>query len=262
MPAAIAMPSASATGATGRLRAGATCKREPFVRVRVDTTAWMGISATADRLPPGPRFAALQAARFARGPVAFLESMRRRYGDVFTVPFPFFERLVYLADPESIKQVFKGDPRVFHAGEGNAGPLGPVVGDRSVFVLDEDEHIYGEIARRRADSDAASRDDVLSLLLQARREDGSPMTDVELRDELVTTVAAGHETTATGLAWLFERLLRHPDVEERLRASLADGDDSYLDAVVKETLRVRPVVVDVVRGLTQDTEIAEWRLPA
>ena len=75
-------------------------------------------------------------------------------------------------------------------------------------------------------------------------------------------MAAGHETTATGLAWLFERLLRHPDVEERLRASLADGDDSYLDAVVKETLRVRPVVVDVVRGLTQDTEIAEWRLPA
>src|SRR5438552_10329624 len=141
MPAAIAMPSASATGATGRLRAGATCKREPFVRVRVDTTAWMGISATADRLPPGPRFAALQAARFVRGPVAFLESMRRRYGDVFTVPFPFFERLVYLADPESIKQVFKGDPRVFHAGEGNAGPLGPVVGDRSVFVLDEDEHM-------------------------------------------------------------------------------------------------------------------------
>src|SRR2546430_231310 len=174
----------------------------------------MGISATADRLPPGPRFAALQAARFVRGPVAFLESMRRRYGDVFTVPFPFFERLVYLADPESIKQVFKGDPRVFHAGEGNAGPLGPVVGDRSVFgrgvfgIDDEgalagyrargaklggvstlvvllpalrralgrfsrwgrflrvrnalDELLYGEIARGRADSDAASRDDVLS----------------------------------------------------------------------------------------------------
>src|SRR5919204_1894638 len=122
--------------------------------------------------------------------------------------------------------------------------------------------IYAEIARRRGDPDAAARHDVLSLLLGARREDGSPMTDVELRDELVTTIAAGHETTATGLSWLFERLLRHPRVEQRLRASLADGDESYLEAVIKETLRVRPVVVDVVRRLTADTEIAGWMIPA
>jgi len=86
------------------------------------------------------------------------------------------------------------------------------------------------------------------------------MTDSELRDELMTLLTAGHETTATGLAWAFERLLRTPRVLARLTASLDDGD--YLDAVVKETLRVRPVVVDVARKLTRETEVAGWRLPA
>ena len=80
------------------------------------------------------------------------------------------------------------------------------------------------------------------------------MTDIELRDELMTLLTAGHETTATGLAWAFERLLRTPRVLERLTASL--DDDDYLDAVVKETLRVRPVIVDVARKLTRDTEVA------
>jgi cytochrome P450 len=135
-----------------------------------------------------------------------------------------------------------------------------------------DELIYAEIAdrraggarehrsHRRASSDAEERDDVLSLLLRARHEDGSPMTDTELRDELMTLLTAGHETTATGLAWAFERLLRTPHVLDRLTASL--DDDAYVDAVVKETLRVRPVVVDVARKLTRETEVAGWRLPA
>jgi cytochrome P450 family 135 len=136
-----------------------------------------------------------------------------------------------------------------------------------------DELIYAEIAERRAapDRNASLRtghrpvlahdqhEDVLTLLLRARHEDGSPMTDTELRDELMTLLTAGHETTATGLAWAFERLLRTPRVLERLTASL---DDDYLDAVVKETLRVRPVIVDVARKLTRDTEVAGWRLPA
>jgi len=122
-----------------------------------------------------------------------------------------------------------------------------------------DELIYAEIADRRAAPDGEDRD-VLSLLLRARHEDGSPMTDPELRDELMTLLTAGHETTATGLAWAFERLLRTPRVLARLTASLDDGD--YLDAVVKETLRVRPVVVDVARKLTRETEVAGWRLPA
>src|SRR5918995_914159 len=79
-------------------------------------------------------------------------------------------------------------------------------------------------------------------------------------DELISLLTAGHETTATGLSWAFERLLRTPRVLERLTESL--DDDEYLDAVVKETLRVRPVVVDVARKLTRDAEVAGWRLPA
>jgi cytochrome P450 len=86
------------------------------------------------------------------------------------------------------------------------------------------------------------------------------MTDVELRDELMTLLTAGHETTATGLSWAFERLLRNPHALERLTASL--DDDDYVDAVVKETLRIRPVVVDVARKLTRDTDVGGWRLPA
>ena len=123
-----------------------------------------------------------------------------------------------------------------------------------------DELIYAEIADRRAAPDGDDRGDVLSLLLRARHEDGSAMTDTELRDELMTLLTAGHETTATGLAWAFERLLRTPRVLERLTSSL--DDDEYVEAVVKETLRVRPVIVDVARKLTRDTEVAGWKLPA
>src|SRR3954452_19235756 len=125
-----------------------------------------------------------------------------------------------------------------------------------------DELIYAEIADRRADPEGGTndRDDVLSLLLRARHDDGSPMTDTELRDELMTLLTAGHETTATGLAWAFERLLRTPRVLDQLTRSL--DDDDYVDAVVKETLRVRPVIVDVARKLTRETVVAGWRLPA
>ena len=73
-----------------------------------------------------------------------------------------------------------------------------------------DELIYAEIAERRAEAELDGRDDVLSLLLAARHEDGAPMSDVELRDELMTLLTAGHETTATGFSWAFERLLRTP----------------------------------------------------
>lgn len=110
-----------------------------------------------------------------------------------------------------------------------------------------DELIYDEIARRRVAQDLEERDDVFSMLLTARDEDGRPMTDRELRDELVTLLLAGHETTATGLAWAFELLFRNPAVLERLRSELADGEERYLDAVVKETLRLRPVILAVGR---------------
>jgi cytochrome P450 len=314
----------------------------------------------------------MQAAFVTASPYGWMVKRWRRYGDVFSSRFPIFGRVVYVADPALVKEVFLGDATTFHAGEANTLALGDALGDHSLLTLDEgrhlsqrklllppfhgesvrryvevmaeaterevatwpigkeiqlrprmqaitlevilravfgvrddarmdlfreripplgeatsilnwlpfmdrdlggitpaarfrralaavDELIYAEIADRRAAPDGEDRD-VLSLLLRARHEDGSPMTDPELRDELMTLLTAGHETTATGLAWAFERLLRTPRVLARLTASLDDGD--YLDAVVKETLRVRPVVVDVARKLTRETEVAGWRLPA
>jgi cytochrome P450 family 135 len=324
--------------------------------------------------PPGPRMPSLlQAAFVTASPYGWMVKRWRRYGDVFSSRFPIFGRVVYVADPALVKEVFMGDPATFHAGEANSLALGDALGDHSLLTLDEERHlsqrklllppfhgesvrryievmaeaterevarwpigkeiqlrprmqaitlevilravfgvrddarmdlfreripplgettsilnwlpfmerdlggitpaarfrralaavdelIYAEIADRRAEPSEDNRDDVLSLLLRARHEDGSAMTDSELRDELMTLLTAGHETTATGLAWAFERLLRTPRVLERLTASL--DDDDYVDAVVKETLRVRPVVVDVARKLTRDTEVAGWHLPA
>ncbi|MDO8211299.1 cytochrome P450 [Conexibacter sp. CPCC 206217] len=130
-----------------------------------------------------------------------------------------------------------------------------------------DRMVYEEIAARRAEAADGSppRDDILSLLLEARDEDGAPMTDRELRDELMTLLLAGHETTATALAWTLERVTRHPDVLARLREEAAAGDgagDAYLDAVIKETLRLRPVVPAVVRRLQAPLTFGGWDLPA
>jgi cytochrome P450 len=105
-----------------------------------------------------------------------------------------------------------------------------------------DQAIFAEIAKRRAAGDAAERDDALSLLLTARDEDGHPLTDGEVRDEVVTLLVAGHETTAAGMAWTLDLLLRDRDRLARARAAAESGDTAYLDAVVKESLRVRPVV--------------------
>jgi cytochrome P450 family 135 len=326
--------------------------------------------------PPGPRAPAIvQLLRFGRDPSGYALRLHKRYGDVFSVSFPSFGRLVYVADPALVKEVFAGDPHRFHAGEANAEVLEPAVGPSSVLTLDEDEHMrqrklllppfhgqsvrrYGELIReiaeaemetwpvgrpfslrphtqsitldvilravfgvrdpdrfaiaqrlvdefarlshpvvlfpplrrrfgrfspmarferarkaldeflyeeidaRRSDPDAAERDDVLSLLLQAGHEDGSPMSDRELRDELVTVIGAGHETTATALAWAVERLVRTPRVLARLRESLAAGEEDYLDAVIKETLRTRPVITEVARKLTEPEQINGYRLPA
>jgi cytochrome P450 len=102
---------------------------------------------------------------------------------------------------------------------------------------------------------------VLSLLLGARDEDGRPMTDVELRDELWTMLGAGHETTSTGLAWAVDLLLHNPDKLRRLRDELEGADDAYLDAVVTETLRIRPVIDAAERTLKAPRAIAGWDLP-
>ena len=128
-----------------------------------------------------------------------------------------------------------------------------------------DALIYEEIGRRRAQSDLAERTDIMSLLLRARDEDGEEMTDEELRDELVTLLLAGHETTATSVAWAVERLVRHPDKLRRLMSEIdagaEGGTDEYMTAVVNETLRVRPVVPIVVRMLTQELQLGSYLIP-
>ena len=120
-----------------------------------------------------------------------------------------------------------------------------------------DRLVYREIAERRAAPDPGG--DVVSLLIGARYDDGSAMSDEELRDEMYALLAAGYETSSTALAWCFERSLRTPRVLERL---LSSPDDAYLDAVVKETLRLRPPAADATRILTRDTEIGGYLLPA
>jgi len=298
-----------------------------------------------------------------------------RYGDVFRLKIAYEGTWVMLADPDAVKQVFTGDPRVFHAGEGNQ-ILAPVLGRNSLLVLDEKPHmnqrrlllppfhgermqgygeamagiaaaeieswpggtpyelrprmqaitmdiilrtvfgvrageafaelrsalrdfldlttnprlllplllvgpervrnlgafrrriervdrlIYREIAARRRAGDLEQRDDILSLLVAARHEDGSPMRDEEMRDELLTLLVAGHETTATSLAWAVERLSRHPEKLERLRSEVESGSEDYLTATIQETLRLRPVISIVIRRLTEPVEIAGYELPA
>ncbi|MCX2932863.1 cytochrome P450 [Mycobacterium sp. CVI_P3] len=331
-------------------------------------------------LPPGPPLPpAIQAALMLRFWPRFLSACRRRYGHTFTVRISGMGTVVYFDDPADIKQVFAGDPAVFHAGEANS-MLSGLLGPASVLVVDDEVHrdrrrlmlepfhrdavarqtevmaeiaaaniatwpvgkpfpvapkmseitlevimrlvigasdparlaalrevlprllnltaielvgiasptlqrrrlwrgvrrrideadrlLYAEIADRRADPDLASRTDALAMLVRAADQDGRTMTDSELRDQLMTLLVAGHDTTATGLSWALERLTRHPAVlAKAVRAAEAsaagdpDGDE-YLDAVAKETLRNRPVVFDVGRILTQPVEIAGYHLPA
>ncbi|HEY8501212.1 MAG TPA: cytochrome P450 [Solirubrobacterales bacterium] len=329
---------------------------------------------TPRALPPGSKAPAIvQALGYARDPLGFLAARQRRYGDIFTIRFPFFGRIVYVARPDLVKALFTGSPADFHAGEANATVLEPAVGPNSVLTLDDaphmrqrklllppfhgeriqrygelivemtrremeswpigepfamrphtqritlavimravfgvhdedrlerferliddfarrvgvvtsfpilrrnlgpgspwprflrsreglDEFIYEEIALRRTEPGYEERDDVLSLLLSARDEDGEAMSDQELRDELVTVLGAGHETTATGLAWAVELLTRNPEVLARLRESLAAGEEDYLGATVKEVLRARPVIVDVARKLKAPVTIGGYEL--
>lgn len=337
-------------------------------------------------LPPGPSAPAIvQTVQLLAQPLAWGRRLQQRYGDVYTIKSSVFGTEVLIGDPEIIKQVFTGDPDVYHAGEANKS-LGPVVGDRSVLLLDGPEHlrhrrmmlppfhgermqayattmrevteravaawrpgaafslhptmqratldiilrtvfgldagprrdllgdlltdlfnriqsrlgmlmmipafqrdlgpltpwagfrrvraradalIHEQIAERRAETaraHAPRRDDVLSLLLEARDEQGAGLTDGELRDELMTLLAAGHETTATSLCWAFERILLHPEVERRLRAEIAGTADParmpYLDATIKEVMRTRPVITGVGRKLTAPVRLRGWELPA
>jgi cytochrome P450 len=135
--------------------------------------------------------------------------------------------------------------------------VGPLAGfvdlreavDRLLFELIDE--------RRTAEGERA---DVLSMLLEARHEDGSPMSDQELRDELMTLLVAGHETTATSLGWAFERLTREPAVLDRLVSHIDSGDDAYLTATIQETLRRRPVLPNTApRLVKKPIEVGGWR---
>lgn len=327
-------------------------------------------------LPRGPRMnRAVQTAIWSRRAQWMLEQCRARLGPMFTLKIAYEGDWVIVSEPELVKQVFTGDPKIFHAGEGNQ-ILRPLLGENSVLVLDEKRHIgqrrlllppfhgermqgYGEqmrtiatreieswptgspyrlrprmqamtleiiietvfgvhggarlgelrealrgfldlttdprflgpmlaigperirslpafrrrvvrvdaliaaeIGERRGADDLAERDDVLSLMLLASHEDGSPMSDVEIRDELLTLLVAGHETTATALAWAVERLVRHPEKLERLREEVLAGEDAYLNATIQETLRLRPVISIVIRRLTEPVELGGYELPA
>jgi cytochrome P450 len=109
----------------------------------------------------------------------------------------------------------------------------------------------------------AGRDDILAMLISVCDEDGRALSDAELRGELLTLLIAGYETTSTALAWCFERLVRSPEVLARLERELAEDDgEAYLEAVINETLRLRPVIDSVQRKLAADIELGGYRIPA
>jgi cytochrome P450 family 135 len=135
---------------------------------------------------------------------------------------------------------------------------------RLMRVLDKIDRILFElISERRVDPMTQFRDDTVSLLLRAEHEDGSPLSDQEVRDEILTMIMAGYETTTSGSAWALERLLRSPEQLQRLTDEIEKGrEDTYLEAVVKETLRSRPVVPVVARHVTQPVELGGYMIAA
>jgi cytochrome P450 family 135 len=331
---------------------------------------------TPEGLPPGPRMPrAVQSAIWYRNAQWLMDQCQARFGEMFTLKIANEGTWVITSNPDTIKQVFTGDPRLLHAGEANRILL-PVLGPDSVLLLDDAPHlrqrklmlpafhgermqrygalmadvaareierwplgepyplrprmqamtleivlravfgvsegprmeelrrelrglmdtvtdprkgiamlvlgadritripafrreleridapIYAEIAERRGAEDLAERDDIMSLLLQATHEDGSPMSDSELRDELLTLLVAGHETTANSLSWAVERLCRHPQQMERLTEEVRAGQQTYLQATIQETLRLRPVISIVLRKLQEPMELGGRVLPA
>ena len=130
-----------------------------------------------------------------------------------------------------------------------------------------DRHMYAVIRERRGEAGRAGRNDVLSLLLAARDEHGEPLTDRELRDELMSLLLAGHETTANSLAWTFERLLRtphrlRPAARDRCGAGTAPPPEAYVEATIHEAMRNRPVIPMIVRMVTRPWRFGDYVVPA
>jgi cytochrome P450 family 135 len=332
--------------------------------------------ANRSQLPPGPAMpSALQAIGWALRPLPFMAQSSRRYGDMFTLRIRHGRPWVFLSNPEHVGKVLTISPELVRAGAGEANPLlGPLLGPRSVMLLDEPEHMthrrfilpsfhgarmrgYGEMmvevaqqqiaswpvgepfamwprmqaisnevvmravfgttegehmqklrvllqrltdwlndpsrltllatfgsswltrsgrfrdviapveaallqeVRRRRSSPGRTEDEgILSLLEQAYDENGAPMTDQELRDELITLLSDG--PTATSLSWAFERLLRHPHKLARLHEEVLAGGEDYTDAVIKEILRLCPAVPLVMRGLVEPMRLGYYTTPA
>jgi cytochrome P450 len=333
---------------------------------------------SAADVPPGPTYRGLlQSIALMRFRHQWIPHLHRKYGDVFSIRIlPEGRWLVVFNRPEHVREIFAGDPSVFHAGKGNA-ILGPGMGEHSLLLVDGAQHkrarkllmpafnghalrgyesmvrglaktevgsweegvpfrslermnaltlevilqvvfgvtderrlaelrplvnrtvnvspavflgwgfprlqrlgpwrrafenqaaldhvIYAEIAERRTATDLATRTDVLSRLLLVRDEEdlaGQGLGDAELRDQLVPLLLAGHETTATALAWTLHELGAHPDEEAKARHAAATGDDAHLEAVLKESMRLHPVIPMVVRHLMEPATIGGVELPA
>jgi cytochrome P450 family 110 len=163
-------------------------------------------------------------------------------------------------------------PRVQRLASRGLGRLLPWAG--FVRAQEDVDRLVRELIRARRRAGTAGKTDVLSMLIEARDEAGQPMTDDELRDEMLTLLIAGHETTATTLAWTLHHLLAHPDWLARVRAEVDDVIGRgpvqpehieklvLVDAAIKEALRLTPIVPVVARRLVRETAIGDYTLPA
>jgi cytochrome P450 len=328
-----------------------------------------------EELPPGPRWPViLQSIALMRFRHRFHPYLHKKYGDVFTIRLiPGGRPLVMFTRPEHAKEIFAGDPEVFHAGKGNS-ILGPIMGEHSLLLQDSSAHkrarkllmpafngqalrgyqslvtelakaevarwepgtelrsldrmnaltlevilrvvfgvtdesrlrrlrprvnatvdvspavllgwgypwlqrfgvwkrtvenqyeldrlMYGEIRERRGAPDLADRTDVLSRLIMVGAEDDDALDDTELRDQLVTLLLAGHETTASALSWALYEVGRDPALLRRCQQAADEGDDDLLDAVMKESMRLHPIIPMVVRTLMRPATIGGYDIPA
>jgi cytochrome P450 len=163
----------------------------------------------------------------------------------------FLRRLTnWMNDPRRLNLLAAAGPSRFAGNSDYRAMMGPV-----------EDAVLEEVRRRQLDPDCTDGTDIAAMLGEARYEDGSPMTEQDLRDELVTLLTDG--PTSSLLSWSFERILRHPDQYERLRAEIDAGeDDAYLDAIVKETMRLCPAAPIVVRKLLEPMELGGYTIPA
>ena len=182
---------------------------------------------------------------------AILRTVFGAQGSAFDELRQLFPTMVPLASRMAVM------PAVLRKDLGARSPWGKVQRHRKRY----DEIIAALIAEARADPAFEDRNDVLALMLQARYDDGSPISDGHIADELLTLLAAGHETTATTLAWAVERLRRHPRLLARLTAEVDAGGSELRQATIWEVQRTRPVVEATTRVTRERIRLGEWVIP-